>query len=66
MSYIYKHFRQVLGVAEIVGEIEEISQGDWLGKSERIDIHGKTRDGRDFTLTLKIDKEVKEDAEELE
>ena len=62
MSYIYKHFRQVLGTAENVGEIEEVSQGDWLGKSERIDIHGKTRDGRDFTLTLEIDKEVEEDA----
>ena len=62
MSNIYKYFRNVLGVAEIVGEIEEISQGDWLGKSERIDINGKTRDGRDFTLTLEIDKEVKEDA----
>lgn len=62
MSNIYKYFRNVLGVAEIVGNIEEISQGDWLGKSERIDIHGETRDGRDFTLTLEIDKEVKEDA----
>ena len=65
MSYINKHFRQVLGVAEIVGNIEEISQGDWLD-AERIHINGKTHDGRDFTLTLEIEKEVKEDAEELE
>ena len=61
MSNIYKYFRSVLGVAEIVGNIEEISQGDWLGRSDRIDIHGKTVDGRDFTLTLEIDKEVNED-----
>lgn len=62
MSYINKHFRQMLGASENVGNIEEISMGDWLGKSERIDIHGKTNDGRDFTLTLEIDKEVNEDA----
>ena len=61
MSSIYKYFRNVLGVAENVGNIEDISQGDWLGRSERIDIHGKTDDGRDFTLTLEIEKEVKED-----
>lgn len=63
MSNIYKYFRNVLGVAEIVGEIEEISQGDWLGKSERIDINGKTRDGRDFTLTLEIEKEAQKDGD---
>ena len=61
MSNIYKYFRNVLGVAEVVGDIEEISQGDWLGKSERIDINGKTRDGREFTLTLDIEKEAKQD-----
>ena len=63
MSNIYKYFRNVLGVAEVVGEIEEISQGDWLGKSERIDINGKTRDGRDFTLTLEIEKEAQKDGD---
>ena len=61
MSNIYKYFHNVLGVAEVVGDIEEISQGDWLGKSERIDINGKTRDGREFTLTLDIEKEAKQD-----
>lgn len=61
MSYINKYFRQVLGVAENVGNIEEISQGDWLD-AERIHFNGKTHDGREFTLTLEIEKEVKEDA----
>lgn len=62
MSNIYRYFRNVLNVAENVGDISEIHQGDWLGKSERIDINGKTQDGREFTLTLEIEKEVKEDA----
>ena len=62
MSYINKHFRQVLGVSEVVGDIEEISMGDWLGRSERIHINGKTHDGRDFTLTLEIENEVQENA----
>lgn len=61
MSNIYKHMRHVLNVAENVGDIIEIHQGDWLGKSERIDINGKTKDGRGFTLTLEITKEAKED-----
>ena len=62
MSNIYRYFRNVLNVAEGVGDIAEIHQGDWLGKAERIDINGKTQDGRDFTLTLEIEKEAKEDA----
>ena len=61
MSNIYKHMRHVLNVAENVGEINEVHQGDWLGNSERIDINGKTHDGREFTLTLEITKEAKED-----
>ena len=61
MSYINKHFRQILGVAENVGGIDEISQGDWIDRSERIYITGKTNDGRDYTLTLEIEKEVKQD-----
>lgn len=61
MSNIYKHMRHVLNVAENVGDIIEIHQGDWLGNSERIDINGKTQDGREFTLTLEITKEAKED-----
>ena len=62
MSMIYRYFRNVLNVAENIGEIDEISQGDWLSKSERIDINGKTQDGREFTLMLEIEKEVKQDA----
>ena len=62
MSKIYRYFRNVLNVAENIGEIDEISQGDWLSKAERIDINGKTQDGREFTLMLEIEKEVKEDA----
>ena len=62
MSKIYRYFRNVLNVAENIGEIDEISQGDWLSRAERIDINGKTQDGREFTLMLEIEKEVKEDA----
>ena len=62
MSKIHKYLRSVLNVAENVGEVDEIHQGDWLGKAERIDISGKTQDGREFTLTLEIEKEAKQDA----
>jgi hypothetical protein len=48
-------------LAESIGEIDEIHQGDWLDKAERIDISGKTQDGREFTLTLEIEKEAKQD-----
>ena len=61
MSIINGIFRHVLNVAENIGQIDEIHMGDWLGKADRIDFNGKTHDGRDFTLTLEIDKEVKKD-----
>lgn len=61
MSKIHKYLRSVLNVAENVGEVDEIHQGDWLGKAERIDISGNTQDGREFTLTLEIEKEAKQD-----
>lgn len=61
MSKIYRYFRNVLNVAENIGEIDEIHQGDWLNKADRIDISGKTQDGREFTLTLEIEKEAKQD-----
>lgn len=66
MSKIYRYFRHMLNVAENIGDINEIHQGDWLGKAERIDINGITQDGREFTMTLEIEKEEKKDAEELE
>ena len=62
MSNIYKFFRNVLNVAENVGNISKIQQGDWLGTADRIYINGKTQDGREFTLTLEIEKEVENDA----
>ena len=62
MSKIYRYFRNVLNVAENIGDVNEISQGDWLGKAERIDINGVTQDGREFTLMLEIEKEAKQDA----
>lgn len=62
MSKISKHLRPCLILAESIGEIDEIHQGDWLDKADRIDISGKTQDGREFILTLEIEKEVKQDA----
>ena len=56
----------LLNIAEAIGEIEEVYMGDWVGKYERINITGKTPDGKNFTMTLEIDKEVEQDAEELE
>ena len=66
MSKMVNHMKKMLLLVDDFGIADEVHLGDWLGKSERIDINGKTRDGREFTLTLEIDKEVKEDAEELE
>ena len=61
MSKIYRYFRNVLNVAENIGDVNEISQGDWLSRAERIDINGITQDGREFTLMLEIEKEAKQD-----
>lgn len=54
--------RKMLLLAEDIGVIDEVYKGDWVGKYDRINVTGKTQDGREFTLTLEIDKEVKQDA----
>ena len=60
MSMINR-LRKMLVLAEEVGKIDEVYKGDWVGKYDRINITGKTPDGRDFTITLEIDKEVVQD-----
>ena len=62
MSKMVNHMKKMLLLADDIGNADEVHLGDWLGKAERIDINGKTHDGRDFTITLEIEKEVKEDA----
>ena len=62
MSRMLFLLRKMLSLTEDIGVIDEVYMGDWVGKYDRINVTGKTQDGRDFTLTLEIDKEVKEDA----
>lgn len=62
MSNIYKYFRSVQGVAENVGQIENVRSGEWLPNIEHIRFEGKTSDGRKFELSLEIEKGVEEDA----
>lgn len=58
---MYNHLKRMMSAVEAIGEVNEIHMGDWLHKSKRIDISGKTNDGREFTLTLEINEEVNED-----
>lgn len=58
---MYDHLKEMMAVVEAIGEVNEIHMGDWLHKSKRIDINGKTADGKEFTLTLEIEEEGKED-----
>lgn len=62
MSKLVNHMKKMLLLVDDFGVADEVHLGDWLGKSKRIDINGKTHDGRDFTLILEMEKEVKEDA----
>ena len=66
MSKMVNHMKKMLLLVDDFGIADEVHLGDWLGKSKRIDISGKTHDGREFTLTLEIEKEAKQNAEELE
>ena len=63
MSKMVNHMKKMLLLVDDFGIADEVHLGDWLGKSKRIDISGTTHDGRDFTLTLEIEKEVKEDGD---
>lgn len=62
---LYYTMKQMLLVAESVGDIKDVGMTEnWIGLKGRIDISGKTIDGRKFELVLEIDtkKEVEKDA----
>lgn len=61
MSNLYCVMKHMLPTAEIVGEIHEVSMDEnWIGLMDRIEISGKTHDGRKFELTLQIEEEKKD------
>lgn len=59
---MYETFKKMIPIAENMGEITELTMGDWIVDYERINIVGKTKDGRRFELTAEISKEEKKDA----
>lgn len=61
MSKVYRHLKKMILLADDIGEVDNITMGEWLETSDRVYINGKTQDGREFTLTLEIEKEAKED-----
>lgn len=61
MSKVYRHLRNMMTLADAVGDVTDVNSGEWTATSDRVYITGKTMDGYDFTLTLEITKEAKED-----
>ena len=65
MMSLYYMMKQMLPVAESVGDVKEVGMTEnWIGLKDRVAISGKTIDGRKFELVLEIDikEEVEKDA----
>lgn len=62
---LYYLMKQMLPVAETVGNIKDVGMTEnWIGRTDRVSISGKTIDGRKFEMTLEIEtaEEVEKDA----
>ena len=57
MSNLYIILKNMIPAAEVAGEIHEVSMDEnWIGMGrDRVDIKGKTNDGRKFSLIMEIE-----------
>lgn len=62
MANLYVTLKRLMAISETMGDISAVELGEWLDKYDRISIQGNTQDGREFRMTLEVDKEAKKDA----
>lgn len=56
---MYKYLRDLMNVADLVGDVDDIYMGDWGKDSKTVRLEGNDSDGNRFRLTLEV--EVKKD-----
>lgn len=56
---MYKYLRNMLNLADQVGDVKEVDLGDWVKDTERIIITGTSKRGGTFRLEMRI--EIQED-----
>lgn len=56
---MYKYLRDLMDVADLVGDVDDIYMGDWGKDSKTLRLDGKQANGKPFKLILEV--EVGED-----
>ena len=52
---MYKYLRDLMDVADLVGDVDDIYMGDWGKDSKTLRLEGKQADGKSFKLTLEVE-----------
>lgn len=53
---MYQYLRNMLNLADLAGNVEEVDMSEWVKNVDRIHISGKAKNGGSFNLELKITK----------
>lgn len=54
---MYMYLRDMLDVADLVGDVEDIVFMDWGTNEKRVQVDGKRADGKKFRLILECEVE---------
>lgn len=53
---MYKYLRDLMDVADLVGEVDDIYMGDWGLNTKTVRLDGTAPDGNRFRLTLELEE----------
>ncbi len=54
---MYKYLRDMMDLADLVGDVDDILMGDWGKGCKILSLEGKQADGRPFKLRLELEVE---------
>lgn len=54
---MYKYLRDLMNVADLVGDVEEVAFLEWGVGEKRVQLDGKQADGKKFRLILECEVE---------
>ena len=62
MANLYGILKHMMCVADVVGGVDSLDMGEWLGCKDRIVIRGVTFEGQPYEMTLEVAREEEQDA----
>lgn len=54
---MYKYLRDLMNVADLVGDVEDVSFMEWGVNEKRVQLDGRQADGKKFRLILECEVE---------